>query len=70
MKAHKYFNLCQNYLEVYKTDYLNSNTYRLAEVLAIIRDNAGNIGLIILSIDVEFSCEHKSHIQPFRLKNC
>jgi hypothetical protein len=47
------------FIEVYKTDYLDSYTYEFVEVPAIIRGrNTGHIGLGILSLDLESSGEH------------
>lgn len=48
-----------NFIEVYKTDCLDSHTYEFVEVPAIIRGrNTGHIGLGIVSLDLESSGEH------------
>lgn len=47
------------FIDVYKTDHLDSHTHEFIKVPAIVRGkNTGHIGLAILSIDVESSGEH------------
>lgn len=47
------------FIDVYKTDCLDSHTHEFIEVPAIVRGkNTGHIGLAILSIDIESSGEH------------
>jgi len=47
------------FIEVYKTDYLDSYTYEFVEVPAVIKGrNTGHIGLGIVSLDLESSGEH------------
>lgn len=47
------------FVEVYKTEHLDSYTHEFIEVPAIVKGkNTGHIGLAILSIDIESSGEH------------
>ncbi|MBU5426888.1 hypothetical protein KQI41_10745 [Tissierella pigra] len=47
------------FIEVYKTDYLDSCTYEFVEVPAIIKGkNTGHIGLGIVSLDIQSFGEH------------
>lgn len=47
------------FIEVYKTDYLDSYTYEFIEVPAVIKGrNTGHVGLGIVSLDLESSGEH------------